>query len=76
MEAAIGYQKISPRPMTPPPIRACPNRGNDFQPSKLTAMHGNQFCYHVDKPPWKADSELDRTLIYQTILWGFAVGIE
>jgi len=29
MEAAIGYQKIAPRPMIPPPIRACPNRNVD-----------------------------------------------
>jgi len=38
MVGAIGYQKIAPRPVIPPPIRACPNRGNDFLPNKLTAV--------------------------------------
>jgi len=54
MEAAIGYQKLARHPKIPPPIRARPNRGNDFQLSTLTTLPGNQFRFHVDKPPRKA----------------------
>jgi len=50
MEAAIGYQEIAPHPSIPPPIRACPIRGNDFLPNKLTAIRGIQFRLHAGKP--------------------------
>jgi len=63
MEAAIGYQKIAPRPKIPPPIRACPNRGDDFLPNKFTAIRGIQFRLHAGKPTMEGRFGIRRSVL-------------
>ena len=53
MEAAIGNQKLAPHPKILPLIWACPNRGNDFQPRKLSTKPGNEFRLQASKPTMK-----------------------